>query len=483
MDDRLMLSVRAPIDGLAGNFLRGPDTRCVRDDREGWISRDQLWEVVEELRNRILDLAPGIVFLFTQNDLASLVGLLASWAAGQPVALLDPALPNDAVAQLLAIYHPEILLGYELDDSSYRCIRQESGTRPRIHLACSPIRQSIHPDLALLLSTSGSTGSPKFVRLSHSAVAVNARQIAEALAITSDDIGIAHLPMHYSYGLSIATSHLIAGASVSLMAGRVTEPTFWRRIGEDGGTHFPGVPFHYSVLDRLGIKRLVPASVRTFTQAGGHLDHQTRWRCYEAIVERGGRFYVMYGQTEAGPRITTLQSDEFPENSSSVGSALSGGHLLIIGDDGKAELPGIEGNVVYQGPNVMMGYATSREDLALPDMLAGRLETGDRGTLSSDGILTLTGRTQRFAKIAGLRIALDEIESLLGSTGSIAALASNERILLYLKPSAGQDIAEGVRRFACRLHLPSAVFVTRLVEDLPLKANGKIDYKALERLG
>jgi acyl-coenzyme A synthetase/AMP-(fatty) acid ligase len=189
----------------------------------------------------------------------------------------------------------------------------------------------------------------------------------------------------------------------------------------------------------------------------------------------------MYGQTEAGPRITTLQSDEFPENSASVGRALSSGLLSIIGDDGKAVVPGIEGNVVYQGPNVMMGYAQRRADLALPDVLKGGLETGDRGTLSSDGILTLTGRTQRFAKIAGLRIALDEVESFLGTAGSVAALSSNEKILLYLK--AGPDVAERVTRLAHRLHLPNAVFVTRLVEDIPLKGNGKIDYKALERFG
>jgi acyl-coenzyme A synthetase/AMP-(fatty) acid ligase len=236
------------------------------------------------------------------------------------------------------------------------------------------------------------------------------------------------------------------------------------------------------VLDRLGIKRLVPTSVNAFTQAGGHLDHQTRLRCYEAIVERGGRFYIMYGQTEAGPRITTLQSDAFPDNSASVGQALRGGLISIIGEEGRPEAPGVEGNIVYQGPNVMMGYATNRADLALPDVLGGRLETGDRGFLTSDGTLTVTGRTQRFAKIAGLRIALDEVESFLGSSGSVAALAPGEKIFLYTKSTAASEVAERVPMLARRLHLQSTVFVTHIVKDIPVKANGKFDYKALERL-
>ena len=276
--------------------------------------------------------------------------------------------------ELLATYQPEILLGYKLDNSSYRRILEKSATRPSIQFACSPTRQSIHPDLALLLSTSGSTGSPKFVRLSRSAVAANARQIAEALAITPDDIGIAHLPMHYSYGLSIRNlapdrrslrfsddragdrtdvlasyrrgwRHTLPGRSVSLQRPRSTLASNVSCLRPSGPAPRPE-----------GISIIKPAGVAT-----------TRSSSVAA------RFVLsMYGQTEAGPRITTLQSDEFPENSASVGRALSGGLLSIIGDDGKVQAPGIEGNVVYQGPNVMMGYATGREDLALPDVLGGQ---------------------------------------------------------------------------------------------------------------
>ena len=375
----------------SSDLLANPNARCVRDDRHGWISRDQLRGQVEELRARILDLEGGLIFLFGRNDVSTLIGLLAGWAARQPVALIDPDLPRDALARLVETYRPEILLGAGWSNVGYDIFSLQGELTPAAHVSSQRSQEPIHPDLALLLSTSGSTGSPKFVRLSFDAVSANARQISEALAITPEDIGIAHLPLHYSYGLSIITSHLVSGAAVSLMNGKVTELTFWRQIGDDGGTHFPGVPFHYTVLDRLGIKRLAPASITTFTQAGGHLDHQTRLRCYEAISARGGRFYVMYGQTEAGPRMTTLQSDEFPDHSTSVGRALRDGLLSILGEEGSPEAPGVEGHVVYHGPNVMMGYATSRSGLSVPDLLGGRLETGDRGFLSADGFLDSDG--------------------------------------------------------------------------------------------
>jgi acyl-coenzyme A synthetase/AMP-(fatty) acid ligase len=468
--------------------LLGPaadDRPCIKDDRSGWVSRSTLVQAADELGLRISQAGPGLVFLFASNDVSTVVGLLAAWSTRMPVALLDPRLSAEPVDRLLGTYRPEVVLGRQLasEDSRYHSLSIQHALGANVvNFARARCRSTVNPDLALLLSTSGSTGSPKFVRLARDAVVANARQIGRALSIDASDTGIAHLPLHYSYGLSVVTSHFFAGASVSLTNAQVTEPALWRRIGEDSGTHFPGVPFHYSVLDRLGVKRIVPSSVRTFTQAGGHLDHGTRLRCYQAISERGGRFYIMYGQTEAGPRITTLQSDDFPKYSGTVGLALEGGKLSIIDDNGVPQQANVEGNIVYRGPNVMMGYATDREHLALPDMQGGRLETGDRGALSEDGFLTLTGRTQRFAKIAGLRIALDEIEASLASCGSVAALAPNDKIVLYVHKSVAAEIKTMAAQLAQRLRLPSTVFVIRLVDSIPLKSSGKIDYKALELL-
>jgi len=472
-----------PWHGLIGQSA--DDRPCIKDDRSVWITRSDLTRAARELGSRLVEDGPGLVFIFASNDVPAVVGLLAAWWARMPVALLDPNMAAEGVERLIGAYRPDIVLGRDIADANplYRSVSAKHSLGvDSIALARAPRHGPINPELALLLSTSGSTGSPKFVRLARSAVVANARQIAKALAIGPADVGIGHLPLHYSYGLSVLTSHLFAGASASLTNAQVTEPRLWKRIAEDSGTQFPGVPFHYNVLDRLGIKRMVPASVLTFTQAGGNLDLATRQRCYRAISERGGRFYVMYGQTEAGPRMTTLQSEDFPNHSASVGLALEGGTLSIIDDNGVPQPPNIEGGVVYRGPNVMMGYATEREHLALADSQCGHLETGDRGVLSEDGFLTLTGRTQRFAKIAGLRIALDEIEASVGAGGSVAAVAPNDKIILYVHKSVVGDVKGNLIQLAQRLRLPTSVFVTRPVDAIPLKPSGKIDYTKLERL-
>ena len=299
-----MLSDALPQDALWGGLL-GPaagDRPCVKDDRSGWITRSTLLQAVDELGLRISEAGPGLVFLFASNDVATVIGLLAAWSTRTPVALLDPRLSAESVERLIRIYRPEIVLGREFANESphYHSVSIQHALGANVvNFARDPCHSTINPDLALLLSTSGSTGSPKFVRLARGAVIANARQIARALSIDRTDVAIGHLPLHYSYGLSVVTSHFFAGASISLTNAQVTEPTLWKRIAEDSGTHFPGVPFHYSVLDRLGIKRMVPSSVRTFTQAGGHLDHGTRLRCYQAILERGGRI-LHYVWTDGG---------------------------------------------------------------------------------------------------------------------------------------------------------------------------------------
>ena len=217
------------------------------------------------------------------------------------------------------------------------------------------------------------------MRLSRDAVAANARQIAEALAIDELSVGVAHLPLHYSYG--VLHCHLASGGRGPnlFVNDSITSPSFWSKIGKVGGSHFPGVPFHYAALARLGAG-VVPDSISVFTQAGGALDLRIQTKIHEWATLRGGQFFVMYGQTEASPRMATLQHADFSRKAGSVGVALAGGRLSIVDDKG-APLPADTiGTVVYEGPNVMLGYAMSRCDLGKGD----EMRDGSKPAISDD---------------------------------------------------------------------------------------------------
>ena len=339
----------------------------------------------------------------------------------------------------------------------------------------------IDPALQLLLSTSGTTGSQKYVRLSRDAVVANARQIAQALAIDEQSVGIAHLPLHYSYGLSVVTSHLTSGGRLCLINDSITSQSFWSKIQNVGGSHFPGVPFHYVALARLGAG-LVPDSVKTFTQAGGALDLRVQTKIRDWATQRGGQFFVMYGQTEAAPRMATLQHADHARKAGSVGVALADGRFSIVDEQG-APLPAdAVGTVVYEGPNVMLGYATSRADLGNGDEMKGRLETGDLGRLDAEGFLYLTGRTKRFAKIAGYRLGLDEIEKELFAVCPVACLDLGEKIAVAHEQDSETALKARVRELADSYKVPSSSFALRKVPQIPRASSGKIDYARLKDL-
>jgi acyl-CoA synthetase (AMP-forming)/AMP-acid ligase II len=478
--------------GLLPAIPRLEASPAVYDDHnDSWLTR-------KELRNASLDLARAIasdqkrlVFLLCGVNSETIVGLLAAAAAGHATSLIDPSLPEHLIKGLIASYQPELILG---PPSSSEKLPDLSRGKATVSLAQSRAGvvewtttdagssfPPIDPALQLLLSTSGTTGSQKYVRLSRDAVIANARQIAEALHIHEDSVGIAHLPMHYSYGLSVVTSHLTAGGRLCLINDSVTSPSFWSKIGNVGGSHFPGVPFHYVALARLGAG-IVPDSVKTFTQAGGALDLRVQTKIRDWATQRGGQFFVMYGQTEASPRMATLQHADFPRRAGSVGVALAGGKLSIIDDKGSPRPADVVGTVVYEGPNVMLGYAMSRADLAKGDEINGRLETGDLGRMDAEGFLYLTGRTKRFAKIAGYRLGLDEIEHALFAVCPVACLDLGEKIAVAHEQESETALKVRVRELAETYKVPSSSFALRKIVQIPRASSGKIDYARLKDL-
>jgi acyl-coenzyme A synthetase/AMP-(fatty) acid ligase len=478
--------------GLLPLIRRLEASPAVYDDcNNSWLTR-------EELRRASLDLAKAIasdqkrlVFLLCGVNCETIVGLLAGAAAGHATALIDPSVPEQLLKGLIESYQPELILGQRgsrekpPDLSSGKATvgsaQSRAGVVEWIASEGDPSRPPIDPTLQLLLSTSGTTGSQKYVRLSRDAVVANASQIAQALALDEASVGIAHLPLHYSYGLSVVTSHLTSGGRLCLVNDSVTSPSFWSKIEKVGGSHFPGVPFHYVALARLGAG-LVPESVKVFTQAGGALDLRVQSKIRDWATQRAGQFFVMYGQTEASPRMATLQHADHSRKAGSVGVALAGGQFSIVDDHGAPMPADAVGAVVYEGPNVMSGYAMSRADLGKGDEMKGRLETGDLGRLDAEGFLYLTGRTKRFAKIAGYRLGLDEIEKELFSVCPVACLDLGEKIAVAHEQDSETALKARVRVLADSYKVPSSSFALRRVPEIPRASSGKIDYARLKDL-
>jgi acyl-CoA synthetase (AMP-forming)/AMP-acid ligase II len=260
-------------------------------------------------------------------------------------------------------------------------------------------------------------------------------------------------------------------------------PEFWADAARWEATSFAGVPYSYAILERAGLLRnAIPDSMRTITQSGGRLAPEAIIKLYELMHERGGRLFVMYGQTESTARMSYVPPDWLPEKAHTVGVAIPGGQLSIRAGEADPAGVEVEGEVMYRGPNVMMGYAVQPEDLTRGDELDGVLRTGDVGIIDADGFLRLTGRTKRIAKIYGLRVSLDEVEAAAGAYGLVAAVDGGDQIVLWRLSGAAISADDLRRELARKFNLKSRAFAVHDVDELPLTGRDKVDYNALAKL-
>ncbi len=406
-------------------------------------------------RRRLMLLAPG-------NTLDSVVAYLAALAAGQPLLLVPPGNPGH-LAATIERYDPDVVLD-PADGVMIRERRRESAHR-------------LHPDLALLLSTSGSTGAPKLVRLSHENLQSNAESIAEYLDIRDSDRSATTLPLHYCYGLSVLNSHLLRGAGLILTDLSVVDDCFWDLFRQHRGTSFAGVPYTFDLLDQVGFDRMRLPHLRYVTQAGGRLA-PNRVRRYARLGRSAGwDFVVMYGQTEATARMAYLPPELAEHHPSAVGIPIPGGSLRLspVADHPEPDV----GELVYSGPNVMLGYAESPADLALGRTVE-ELHTGDIARRTEAGMYEIVGRHSGFAKIFGHRIDLEWVESQLADRGMAACCAGTERELVVAVRGC-DDVVRTRRLIARDCGFPTHVVRVVPVAELPRLDTGKPDRQAVLR--
>lgn len=401
-----------------------------------------------------------LVQVEASNDLGALVAYLAALAHGHPVLLVSG---NDAVhnEQFVAQYDPDVVCAAAGDETIV--VERRPGTA-----------HHLHPELCLLLSTSGSTGSPKLVRLSHDNVATNADAIADSLDIRPGDRALTTLPMSYCYGLSVVNSHLTRGAALMLSNASVVDDGFWARFAELRATTFAGVPYTFELLDRIGFAALDLPHLRTITQAGGRLAPETVQRYAQLAARRGWNFFVMYGQTEATARMAYVPPARLLDNPGAVGVPIPGGSFELAP---VADAPPGAGELLYRGPNVMLGYATESADLA-----RGRtvdvLRTGDIARRNEAGLYEIIGRSQRFVKPFGLRIDLDQLERTFARDGIDAVCAGDDHVLAVAVPGA-TDTGPVAALVRDHTGLPEHCIVTVELETVARLGNGKVDYRAL----
>lgn len=458
--------------GLRPGWFADAERLAVRGDAPALITDRQVM-TYRQLADRVADagdrLGGGrqLVLLSATKSLPALVNYLGALHAGHVPLMIPPGAPAREVVEC---FRPTVAVG---PDTGWKPQRLQSRAVP------------LHPELALLMSTSGSTGSPKLVRLSAENLMSNAAAITDYLGIEATDRAPTTLPPSYCYGLSVINSHLFAGASLLVTDQSVTDEGFWELMRRHQGTSLAGVPYTFELLERIGFADRSLPSLRYLTQAGGRMDSDRVRRFARLGGDRGWELFVMYGQTEATARMAYLPPELALTRPTCVGRAIPGGRFRLIGSEeieesGQSADWGI-GELVYGGPNVMLGYATELADLA-----RGRdveeLRTGDLARIDSAGLIEIVGRLGRTAKVQGLRIDLGRLENRLESEGfGVHAVQAGTHLGL-VGAYEGHREPTLVSLAGEFTGLARSSVLCRRVDQVPRLSSGKPDYRALAQV-
>jgi len=438
---------------------------------------------LEKFAIQIESLIPqgSLIFSLCSNSIESLKGYFSFVRNGLTSLMLDASLDQELLSNLVDTYSPEYVWLPKKRMSDFDQANTLFSYGNYVLMQCSfENTHEPHQDLALLLTTSGSTGSPKLVKITLKNLESNANSIAEYLSLNKDERPITILPMNYSFGLSIINSHLIVGATILLTSKSLMERDFWLFLKEQKATSISGVPYSFEILKKFRFFNSDIPSIKTITQAGGKLNNELNKEVSEYCQKFDKKFFVMYGQTEATARMSYLPPELSLSKLGSIGIAIPGGEFSLIDETGESIFGNdITGELVYRGNNVSMGYALSFEDLSNGDENNGILFTGDLAKRDKDNYYYIVGRKKRFIKIYGNRVNLDETERLLKDIISdCACIGEDDYLCVFIND---EDRIDEIKKFiSSKIGIHHSAFTVRYVDQILKNSSGKTIYSSLK---
>lgn len=448
------------------------------DDAGGQLTYGDL----VDLRGELSTVLPKreLVFCLCENKVGALAGFLSLYDCKDVCLLLSAHIDKALLKVLDETYGPSYYWMPEtmVEESGYERVYDYKG-----FVLCKTGKKApaMHPELSMLMTTSGTTGSPKLVRHKYGNIESNARNVAKVFGWTPEERGIIDLPMQYTMGLNVINSHLYAGATVLLIEANLMSPKYWSFIKEQKGSNFTGVPFSYEILNRLRFWKMDLPHLTTLAEGGGKLSDTLFKTIADYAVEKGKRFFATFGTTETSARLAYLPPSVAATHIGSIGHAIPEGKLILVDENGnEINEADVEGELRYEGPNVTMGYGTCVEDLAKGDEFCGMYETGDLAKKDADGFFYIVGRKKRFLKLFGLRVSLDQSEKIISENFNgieCACTGDDNQMLIYITQ---EDLKEEVKKLISeKTGLMAKSFDVRVINEIPRFESGKINYKAL----
>ena len=428
----------------------------------------------------------SLVFLISKNTVASLIFYISSIRNNCVVMLADAKTNISNILNLISLYKPSFVAapinwfknskfdGFKILENiyDYSIYRTNYQKFPKMNI-----------NLSVLLPTSGSMGSPKYVRLSHQNLKANTDSIVNFLEIKSKDRAVTTMPCSYSFMLSIINTHVDSGASILVCDYSVTQKKFWEEFKDNKVTSLSGVPYLFDIFLKLGLSKIYIPSLRTFTQAGGKLDIRSAKKVLEFCKKNNIKFTMMYGQTEATARMAYLNWKNAINKSGSIGKSIPSTKMWLENTNGeKVKKSGEIGELVFKGKNVSMGYSNGVEDLNKEDENKGILRTGDLASFDDEGFFYIEGRLTRIAKIYGNRLNLDEIEEKMKTVGiEVACKERGDKLLVFFESNVSKkDVLDKISEITGQNKIS---FKCVVINKFPRTFSGKIDYYKLQKEG